>query len=387
MTSFGKHPDRTLRSLAEEAVAERAGRRRRPAPTTSIRSSSPTPSTASSPARSASAARSRCRTPDCSATRSSTSRTRARRARPPSTSRARRSPPAPPTSRSSSAPRSSHTPTRHAASPSSPAARTTSRPARRRTVKSTGPSSWTSTRRWRASTWSARARPTEDFAAVSVKSARPRCAQPEGPVPRPRDRRRGARQPRDRRPADAADVLADRRRRRRDRAGLRARPRAPRRRPRAGARDCRCVSGRDRRNGEPPAPERAAAARVRARPASSPADVDVVELHDAAAPGELIVSRSSGSPHPAAPSSCCAPAPPRSAAACRSTPAAGCSAGATRSARPACAQLVELTDQLRGRCGARQVDGARIALAENGGGYLENDAAVATVTILERCAR
>ena len=49
-----------------------------------------------------------------------------------------------------------------------------------------------------------------------------------------------------------------------------------------------------------------------------------------------------------------------------------------------CAQLVELTDQLRGRCGARQVAGARIALAENAGGFLENDAAAATVTILGR---
>jgi acetyl-CoA acetyltransferase len=49
-----------------------------------------------------------------------------------------------------------------------------------------------------------------------------------------------------------------------------------------------------------------------------------------------------------------------------------------------CAQLVELTDQLRHRCGPRQVPGARIALAENGGGFLENDAAAATVTILGR---
>jgi hypothetical protein len=30
------------------------------------------------------------------------------------------------------------------------------------------------------------------------------------------------------------------------------------------------------------------------------------------------------------------------------------------------------------------VAGARVALAENGGGYLENDAAAATVTILGR---
>ncbi len=49
-----------------------------------------------------------------------------------------------------------------------------------------------------------------------------------------------------------------------------------------------------------------------------------------------------------------------------------------------CAQIIELVEQLRGRCGERQVEGARIALAENGGGFLENDPAVATVTILGR---
>ena len=47
-----------------------------------------------------------------------------------------------------------------------------------------------------------------------------------------------------------------------------------------------------------------------------------------------------------------------------------------------CAQLVELADQLRGRCGARQVDGARVALAENGGGFLGTDPAAMVVTIL-----
>ena len=51
------------------------------------------------------------------------------------------------------------------------------------------------------------------------------------------------------------------------------------------------------------------------------------------------------------------------------------------------AQLVELADQLRGRSGQRQREGARIALAENGGGWIGNDAAVAVVTMLGAPAR
>jgi len=47
-----------------------------------------------------------------------------------------------------------------------------------------------------------------------------------------------------------------------------------------------------------------------------------------------------------------------------------------------CAQLVELTDQLRGRCGQRQVAGAQLALAQNGGGFLGSDAAAMVVTVL-----
>jgi acetyl-CoA acetyltransferase len=47
-----------------------------------------------------------------------------------------------------------------------------------------------------------------------------------------------------------------------------------------------------------------------------------------------------------------------------------------------CAQLVELADQLRGRCGARQVPGARLGLAENGGGIIDGREAAAVVTVL-----
>ena len=45
-------------------------------------------------------------------------------------------------------------------------------------------------------------------------------------------------------------------------------------------------------------------------------------------------------------------------------------------------QIFELVQQLRGEAGARQVDGARLANAENGGGLWGVEEAACVVTIL-----
>lgn len=47
-------------------------------------------------------------------------------------------------------------------------------------------------------------------------------------------------------------------------------------------------------------------------------------------------------------------------------------------------QLHELACQLRGEAGARQVENARIGVSENGGGFYENEEAATLVTVLER---
>lgn len=47
-------------------------------------------------------------------------------------------------------------------------------------------------------------------------------------------------------------------------------------------------------------------------------------------------------------------------------------------------QIIELVTQLRGEAGARQVVGARLAAAENGGGFYAGEEAVAAVTLLEK---
>jgi acetyl-CoA acetyltransferase len=48
-------------------------------------------------------------------------------------------------------------------------------------------------------------------------------------------------------------------------------------------------------------------------------------------------------------------------------------------------QIVELVAQLRGRAGERQIDPRpRLGLAQNAGGFVEGDNAVAVITVLER---
>jgi acetyl-CoA acyltransferase len=133
-----------------------------------------------------------------------------------------------------------------------------------------------------------------------------------------------------------------------------------------------------------PSPVRRAALGAYEQAGLGPEDVDVVELHDASAPAELIAYEDLG---------LCArgegPALIRSGR----TRLGGAlpvntSGGLLSKGHPVgatgCAQLVELVDQLRGRAGDRQVEGARVALAENAGGFLNPDPAAAVVTILSR---
>ncbi len=104
-----------------------------------------------------------------------------------------------------------------------------------------------------------------------------------------------------------------------------------------------------------------------------PQDVDVAEVHDGAAPAELIVYEQLGF---------CGPGEGPGLLASGATSLGGrlpvnTGGGLLSRGHPigatGCAQLVELIDQLRGRSAERQVPGARVALAENAGGYLDND--------------
>jgi acetyl-CoA acetyltransferase len=115
-----------------------------------------------------------------------------------------------------------------------------------------------------------------------------------------------------------------------------------------------------------------------------PGDIDVVEVHDATAFGELYQTEQmgfcpKGEGGPFAESGATAiggkiPVNPSGGLIARGHPV-----GAS-----GLAQVFELSAHLHGKAGARQVQGARIAMAENGGGFMGRGEAAMAIHILER---
>ncbi len=115
-----------------------------------------------------------------------------------------------------------------------------------------------------------------------------------------------------------------------------------------------------------------------------PKDLSVIELHDASAPAEIMAYESLG---------LCAKGEGGRLIDTGDTRLGGrlpvnVSGGLLRKGHPVgatgLAQIVELTEQLQGRSGARQVEGARVGLAHNNGGSLGGDVAAACITILQK---
>jgi acetyl-CoA acetyltransferase len=113
-----------------------------------------------------------------------------------------------------------------------------------------------------------------------------------------------------------------------------------------------------------------------------PSDLSAVELHDASAPAEVIATEGLG---------LCKKGEGGVLAESGTTKLGGkipvnTSGGLLRKGHPVgatgLAQVVELTEQIQGRSGARQVPNARLGLAHNGGGNIGIDAAATCVTIL-----
>jgi acetyl-CoA acyltransferase len=150
---------------------------------------------------------------------------------------------------------------------------------------------------------------------------------------------------------------------------------------RVRVRACALVSGRDREPGEPGAAERASQAAYE-QAGVDPGDLDVVELHDAAAPAELMTYEELGLCKAGQGPALLASGATALGGRVPVNPSGGLLSRGHPIGATGCGQLVELTEQLRGRCGQRQVEGARMALAHNGGGFLGTDAAATVVTVL-----
>ena len=140
-------------------------------------------------------------------------------------------------------------------------------------------------------------------------------------------------------------------------------------------------SGVDRQPGDPDTARRCATAAYE-EAAVDPTDLSLVECHDASAPGEIMACEALG---------LCAPGEGGPMVERGDTSLGGrlpvnTSGGLLRKGHPVgatgIAQVVEITEQLQGRAGARQIPGARLGLAHNGGGTVGDDVAALCVTIL-----
>lgn len=113
-----------------------------------------------------------------------------------------------------------------------------------------------------------------------------------------------------------------------------------------------------------------------------PQDLHVVEVHDASAPAEILAYESLGLCPAGEGGKLVESGATRLGGRVPVNP----SGGLLRKGHPVgasgVAQIVELAEQLQGRSGARQVEGARVALAQNGGGNIGTDAAAMCVTVL-----
>lgn len=144
------------------------------------------------------------------------------------------------------------------------------------------------------------------------------------------------------------------------------------------------ASGYDFKPGEGLEPPRTGAQAIYDMSGIGPQDLDCVELHDASAISEIMYYEYLG---------LCNEGEGGALAESGATSLGGkipvnTSGGLMRKGHPVGAtgtsQIVELVWQLRGEAGDRQVEGAHTALAENGGGFIGQDVAALALTILSK---
>lgn len=114
-----------------------------------------------------------------------------------------------------------------------------------------------------------------------------------------------------------------------------------------------------------------------------PRDIDLAEVHDATAYGELHQAEALGFCAEGEGGVLARSGATRIGGRIPINPSGGLESRGHPIGASGLAQLHELVTQLRGAAGARQVEGARIALAENGGGALGQEEAAMCIHILE----
>lgn len=125
-----------------------------------------------------------------------------------------------------------------------------------------------------------------------------------------------------------------------------------------------------------------AGAEVYALSGIGPSEVHVVELHDGAAPGELMHYEELQLCRPGEGPALLRSGATRIGGRIPVNPSGGLLSRGHPIGATGIAQLVELTNQLRGDAGGRQREGAKVALADNGGGRFGSDSASGVATIL-----
>jgi acetyl-CoA acetyltransferase len=133
-------------------------------------------------------------------------------------------------------------------------------------------------------------------------------------------------------------------------------------------------------------PTRAASGRTYEEAGVGPEEVSFAEVHDAAASAELIIMEELGLCPEGTAFEFLRGGRTRLAGDIPVNTSGGLMSRGHPLGATGCGQLVEVVDQLRGRCGIRQVASPRFGLAQNGGGVLDGDEATVTVSILERLA-
>ena len=115
-----------------------------------------------------------------------------------------------------------------------------------------------------------------------------------------------------------------------------------------------------------------------------PGDIQVCEVHDATAFGELVQTENLGFFSPGEGGPMAERGETRLGGRIPVNPSGGLLSRGHPIGASGLAQIHELVTQIRGEAGKRQVEGARVALAENGGGAIGNEEASMCIHVLEK---